>query len=328
MRDSWNEIGELARLVPTPHNTQPFRIRPRPDGGADLLLVCERLLPAEDPGNAYVTSAFGLFAMALERAGRSLGHEIAVTPIEHFDASTLDRHSGTLVIGTATRQPCAPAPVEGELIALRRTSRLPYHPRPITPGVLEFLCDVAAGAGQELTILSEPATVQAVLRRNAEAIIDNLQDRDEREEVRGWHRLGATPIHGDGLWQQPMNQPAWQLELAFRAPRVLTFSPLREFAINRYLRTQAGTQHVALIEGPFETWQDRITAGGALYALWLAMAEAGVYMHPFGSMLTNPVHAAWVAREFAAPKTWLILRLGYSDPPPRSPRLASIVVSA
>jgi len=328
MTNPWEEIGDLARLAPTPHNTQPFRIRPRADGGADLLLLCERLLPAEDPGNAYVTSAFGIFAMALERAGRSLGHEVVVTPIETLEAGALHRRSGTLVVGDAALAPGHAAPAEGELMALRRTSRLPYRPTPIAPAILDYLVEVAADAGQELTVFSDPLHVRAVLRRNAEAIIDNLQDRDEREEIRGWHRLGTTPRFGDGLWQQPMNQPAWQLELAFGAPRVLTLPGLRELAIARYLHTMRGTQHVAVLEGPFATWHERLTAGAALYALWLAMAETDVYMHPFGSMLTNPVHAAWVAHELAAPRTWLILRLGHSDPPPRAPRLASIVVAA
>lgn len=325
MQNPWEAIGDLVRLVPTPHNTQPFRIRPRGDR-ADLLLLCDRLLPAEDPGNAYVTSAFGVFAMGLERAGRSLGHEVIVTPIEALDAAALHRSSGTVVVGTATLGPSDCAPAEGELMALRRTSRLPYRPAPVAPAILDYLVEVAADAGHELTVFSDPLHVRAVLRKNAEAIIDNLQDRDEREEIRGWHRLGTTPRFGDGLWQHPMNQPAWQLELAFTTPRILTLPVLRELAVARYLRTMRGTQHVAVLEGPFSTWHERITAGAALYALWLAMAETGIYMHPFGSMLTNPVHAAWVARELAAPKTWLILRLGYSDPPPRSPRLASILV--
>jgi hypothetical protein len=43
----WEDIGSLARLAPTPHNTQPFRIRPRGER-AELLLLTERLLPRED----------------------------------------------------------------------------------------------------------------------------------------------------------------------------------------------------------------------------------------------------------------------------------------
>ncbi len=330
MDSPWHGIGALARWAPTPHNTQPFRIRPRADGGADLLLVCERLLPDEDPGNAYVTSAFGVFALALEHAGRALGYRVTVTPIAELDAASLDTQSGDIVLGDATlasRDPGERTAADSELMALRRTSRIPYRPTPIAPSVREYLCEVAAAGGQRLTIVTEPAAVRAVLRMNAEAIVDNLQHPAEREEIRRWHRIGPTPRHGDGLWQAPMNQPAWQLELAFGAPRLLAWSPIRELAIENYLRTQAGTQHVALLEGPFATWPARIAAGRALYTLWLAMAETDVYMHPFGSMLTNARYAAWITETFDTPATWLVLRLGYSDPPPPAPRLASIVVS-
>jgi hypothetical protein len=323
----WHGIGALARLAPTPHNTQPFRIRPRVDGGADLLLVCERLLPDEDPGNAYVTSAFGVFALAVEHAGRALGYRVTISPIAELDAATLDTNSGMLVLANAVLAPGERVAADSELMALRRTSRIPYQPTPIEPSVLEYLCEVATAGGQRLTIVSEPSAVRDVLRMNAEAIIDNLQIPAEREETRRWHRLGRTPVHGDGLWQEPMNQPAWQLQLAFGAPRVLAWGPIRELAITNYLRTQTGTQHVALLEGPYATWPERLAAGRALYALWLAMAETSIYMHPFGSLLTNPRYAAWLTCMFDTPATWLVMRIGYSDPPPAAPRLASIVMS-
>ena len=64
MRKIWEQIGSLARLAPTPHNTQPFRIRPR-GNRAELLLLTERLLPKEDHGNSYVAASFGTFAASL-----------------------------------------------------------------------------------------------------------------------------------------------------------------------------------------------------------------------------------------------------------------------
>jgi hypothetical protein len=50
----WESIASLARLAPTPHNTQPFRILPRSERTADLVAVTERFLPREDHGNLYV----------------------------------------------------------------------------------------------------------------------------------------------------------------------------------------------------------------------------------------------------------------------------------
>ena len=55
----WDGIGDVARLAPTPHNTQPFRIVPRGPRNADLVVVRDRLLPREDHGNLYMAAAFG-----------------------------------------------------------------------------------------------------------------------------------------------------------------------------------------------------------------------------------------------------------------------------
>ena len=60
--------------------------------------------------------------------------------------------------------------------------------------------------------------------------------------------------------------------------------------------------------------------------LWLEMANHDVYMQPMGSMLTNPRYAAEIARRFDVSDCWLVLRLGYSDEPPRAPRLKNILI--
>src|SRR5678815_5008550 len=85
----WEQIGALARYAPTPHNTQPYRIRPTGDDTAELVLVCARLLPHEDRGNAYVLAAFGTFAAALEHACRACGFAVTVTPCADVDGDAL-----------------------------------------------------------------------------------------------------------------------------------------------------------------------------------------------------------------------------------------------
>jgi hypothetical protein len=49
----WEQISSLARWAPTPHNTQPFRLIPRDDRTADIVILTERMLPREDHGNRY-----------------------------------------------------------------------------------------------------------------------------------------------------------------------------------------------------------------------------------------------------------------------------------
>jgi hypothetical protein len=326
MSGPWEDIARLARLAPTPHNTQPFRIRPRSPSLADLVLVAERLLPEEDHGNLYVLSSFGIFVAVLERAGRQFGRRIEVTPVASLDPGVLSKASGAIVLGEARLTAEIAAEPCDVLLDARRTSRLRYHDRDIAPAALAELVDVARRGGHRLLVQSDPAVVRPLLSLNAAAIVDNLQLASEREEIRGWHRIGPTPEFGDGLWQVPMNQPAWELRAAFAAPWLFALPGLRAFAIRRYLKTQAGTRHVALLCGAFQRWPELIAAGRMLLELWLAMAALGIYMQPFGSMLTNPIYAGRLAEQFRVNDCWLIMRLGYSDPPPRAPRLQSILL--
>jgi hypothetical protein len=322
----WDAIGDLARLAPSPHNTQPYRIRPLDERTAELVLVCDRLLPAEDRGNAYVLSAFGIFIATLEHAGRAHGFAVTVTPRAELDGAALTPASGPIVVGHAELAATAPDGDARRLLELRRTSRLPYHDRAVAPATLAWLDQIVTQAGHAWVATTDPSQIARLLRRNAHAIVDNLQDPAECEELRRWHRLGRTPLYGDGLWQAPMQQPAWQLRAAFTAPWLFTVEPVRTLAVRRFVHGQAGTRHVAAIGGPFATWSEQIAAGCLLFELWLAMAEAGVYMQPFGSLLTHPHHAQWVAADFGIAAPWLVLRFGYSNPPPAAPRLASIVM--
>jgi hypothetical protein len=322
----WQDIARLARLAPTPHNTQPFRIRPRNATRADLVLVSERLLPEEDHGNLYVLSSFGIFIAVLERAARHFGRLLEVTPVAELDPGALSKESGALILGEARLGDEIAREPSDVLLDARRTSRLPYHDREVAPEALARLVDVARLGGHRLILQSDPGVVGPLLRLNAAAIVDNLQLTSEREEIRGWHRIGPTPEFGDGLWQVPMNQPAWELRTAFAVPWLFALPGLRTFAIARYLKTQAGTRHVALLCGPFARWPDLVTAGRTLLDLWLAMATLGIYMQPFGSMLTNPGYARRLAEQFQVNDCWLIMRLGYSDAPPRAPRLETILL--
>jgi len=321
----WEDIARLARLAPTPHNTQPFRIRPRGER-AELVLLTERLLAREDHGNLYVAASFGTFAACLEHAARHFGRELEVTPVATLDTPSLEQMGPEVLVGEAELgAPIDAAPADG-LLDARRTSRLPYHDRPIEPAALSALTRVTESFGHRFIEHGDAAIVRPLLKLNAEAIIDNLQLADEREEIRGWYRLGETPEFGDGLWQGPMNQPAWELWSAFAMPSVFKLPGIRQFAVHRYLLTQRGTRHIALICGRFQEWPDLYRAGRLLLELWLEMAKHQVYMQPMGSMLTNPRYVTEIARRFACDDCWLVVRLGYSDPPPRAPRLERIVI--
>jgi hypothetical protein len=323
---TWREIAHLARLAPTPHNTQPFRLRPLDPRTADIVALSERFLPEEDHGNLYVASAFGIFAATLEVAAATLGVRVRIVPVDSIDVAGLHRAPVPTTLGTATIVgDMVPSP-DGSLLDLRRTSRIPYLDRVVDADVWTALRAIAESRGQRLLEYHDHGVVDETLRLNVEALIANLGLDREREEIRHWYHTGPTPPFGDGLWERPLNQTAFEIRTAFGSPRLFKLPIIRQLATQRYLNTQRGTRHIVLLCGPFATWPELANAGRALFGIWVEMARHGVYMQPMGSMLTNPAYAAEIAQRFAVPDCWLVMRAGYSDLPPRAPRLESILL--
>lgn len=322
----WREIAQLARLAPTPHNTQPFRIRPLDARTAEIVALSARFLPEEDRGNRYVASAFGIMAATIEMAAKARGVEAHVAPVQSIDVTNLHRATTPTVLGVATITGPSEVMVDPALLEIRRTSRIPYHDRLVPEETWAKLRAITASHGQRLIEHNTRDVVEATVELNVAALIDNLALRRERKEVQRWYRTGPTPQFGDGLWEKPLNQNSFEIGLAFGSPRLFRLPIVRPIVAHNYLKTQRGTRHIVLLCGPFEAWPDLVEAGRSLFGMWIGMARAGVYIHPMGSMLTNPKYAAEIARRFNVIDCWLVMRAGYSDVPSRAPRLESILI--
>jgi hypothetical protein len=325
-RDIWESISSLARYAPTPHNTQPFRIRPLSSRSAHLVILEERMLPVEDAGNRYVMASFGIFAETVERAARHFGIELCVTAYDCVRPGELGRARGPAVIGRAeVVGKCSPQD-QRHILTARRTSRLPYDNRPVPAHVLTQFRAIAKHHGHEFESFDDPVIVRDVLSQNVKALLRNNLKRAELAELRQWVRIAETPDQGDGLWSGPMNQPRWEMRLALAAPWMFVMPVIEELTRFKYLRTQAGTRHVAILRGPFDSWPELVRAGRMLMQLWLSMAAHDVFMLPFGSMITNAGCHAYLKKKFAADDIWFILRFGYSAVPPQAPRLDSVLM--
>jgi hypothetical protein len=92
-----------------------------------------------------------------------------------------------------------------------------------------------------------------------------------------------------------------------------------------YEHSMRGTRTVAWISGPFEKHDEWDNTGRMLARLWLTMTKHGVYLHPFGSVITNAKSHKLMADHFANSERkddlWLLLRLGHSDVPPQAHRM-------
>jgi hypothetical protein len=61
MNSRWEPIIQTALRTPSPHNTQPWRLRIKDDSHATLFMETARMLPDEDTTGHFLVCAMGMF---------------------------------------------------------------------------------------------------------------------------------------------------------------------------------------------------------------------------------------------------------------------------
>jgi len=320
----WHQIVDDARWAPSPHNTQPWFVKPLSPEEAELYAVRERLLPVEDPDGRFATAAQGIFLEALEVAAARLGLTIA-TQLE-FPTLGVDAVERPLVARMRLVARTEPTRFAAPLLRRRRTSRLPFDGRPVDPTTLRDLSSIAAEVGHQATFTSDPAVVDWVVSLNVDTVFYDLDEDDRRREIGSWTHESerAARARGDGFSPRSLGFPAPVVRLFFRHHGVFRPRPIRAVARKLYLRSARGTATVGWIAGAWSTPSDWLTAGRMLLRYWLALTERGLYSQPFGSVITSPrAHARLTERlriREAGREVWLLLRIGSGPEPPRSVR--------
>lgn len=348
-RDPWAAIARVVHRYPSPHNSQPLRLRRRDARTVEVCYDLDRGLPAEPDGIPFGFVAAGilveLVAIAAHAAGWEVDEDLAPTPLPYDDAEVGAGATGAAVatpppadgapgrlhpLGTLALRPAdgAVADLDVGLIAARRTSRLPYDDRVVAPAVLADAGVEAARWGHRLASTTDRAVVDRVVAINQRTLFDDVADPAVRAELATWLRYSEAEAarRGDGLSARCLGLPGAVLRWFVEHHRWWSRPVPGALARWLYLRTMRGVGQLAWLTGPFVTHDDHLAAGRALIRTWLRLTAHGVAVHPFGSVITNPrSHAAFTAAVGASPDredmAWMLLRTGYSATPPPSHRL-------
>jgi hypothetical protein len=319
---TWREILGYARWAPSPHNTQHWKFRLIDERRAVLLYDPKRLLPIEDAAGQFMASGLGILLEMMSIAAAPRGLEVKATPLNVSLDASAPQPSPFADLELVERS--APEPLDRELIVQRRASRLPYDDRPVAPAVLEELSRVAEQFGYQFKHSNDPAWVVGL---NADTMFYDLCDEATRREIGHWVRYSHDEAQrrGDGLAAFAMLFPGWMMRLFFKRNWLFQIPGVHQLCKWAYRRSMRGTRTVAWISGKFQEQPDCLVAGRALARLWLTMTKHGVYLHPFGSVITNHRSHQAMEEHFANAERrhplWLLVRLGHSDLPPRAFRL-------
>jgi hypothetical protein len=330
----WREGAAYARWAPSPHNIQPWLLRVVSPTHAELRYDPSRLLPKLDPTSAFTIIGLTMFADFLSTAVAPLGYAIRADYLMRpLDYSATD----PALFANLELIPISGEPVIDRAVILKRqTSRLPYDGFKAAESVMRTLAAESARFGNTFEWSSEDELVQWIIELNRFTLFNDLDRDDERNELRRWIRTSAheAATKKDGLWSECLRFPGWLLKAFFDEHEKWGKGWRAETCGKMLVEGMRGTRTVGWWSGPFAEPRDWIQAGHTLGRSWLELADKGLQMHPFGSVITNPVAHARLLRKLARPSSaeplWLLARIGRSDAPPRSYRLdeRSIFLSA
>ena len=322
--EPWPSIVEDARNYPSPHNSQPVKLRPVDERTAEVYYDLDLGLPAESFGIPFGHVCAGVFLESLRTVAEGLGHGVEES-LEHteMDFGSAERLHLLGTVRLVPRPASDDARTRLELFRSRRTSRRPYDARLVPDDVVAAATAVAGEAGHAFRTTAEPRTVRRLVHINQATLFSDLRNDAVYEEIMTWLRFSKDDARerADGLSAEAMLMPGGLLRFAM-SHRGLWDAPVVGAAIRgMYLNTMRGVRQLGWLEGPFGGPADYIEAGRTFMRLWLELTAHGVRLHPFGTVITNPGSHQAFAQEVGADESgdrmaWMLFRFGYSKTPP------------
>ncbi len=322
---NWGEILEYGRYAPSPHNMQPWLFRVDSDDTVTLLYDPKRLLPGTNPAGSYMQVGFGILNETLSIAAAPLGLDVKATyHCAHLDPAA----EGPQVLATLKLVKRKKHEIlSRQLIIDRRTSRLEYDGQPVKNELMQELAEIAQSYGHQFEYSHDPKEVKWTLRLNADAMFSDMSQPISRDEVASWMRFSVKDAkkRQDGLAAYTMNSSGFLMWLFVRFNWFFRLPIIYPIVRSVYEKTMSGTATVAWLTGPFKTQQDWENAGKMMARMWLTMTKHGVYLHPFGSVITNPKAHETMMEHFKDRKSagdlWMLMRMGHSKTPPQAQRI-------
>ncbi len=322
----WLEILEEAKNYPSPHNSQPIKVRIISDTSAEVFYDLDRGLPAENFGIPFGHVCAGVFLEGLSAVAGEYGFEVVETLAnKDMDFSSKDRLHPIARISLVPKEPTQEDVMMHLAFNNRQTSRRPYSKELVTSEIINPLKAIAEETGQTFTVLQDAHKVDEIIRVNQETLFLDLQNDAVHDEIMHWLRFSRkeAEVKSDGLSAETMLLPGNILRFAMGRRDLWEKPVLGKILKKIYLRTMAGVSQVAWLEGKFEGPEDYVRSGKTFMKIWLNLTLRNVYLHPFGTVITNPVsHKKFV--ELAGINeepngkhmAWMLFRLGYSKKPP------------
>lgn len=310
LTEALSSAARAAGQAPSIHNTQPWRWQVG-DGGLDLYLDRERLVPNTDPLARLAILSCGAALHHARTALAAGGWQIEVTELP-------DPADGDHLAHVAVYDRGAAAPEALHRLwamRVRHTDRRPVDPTPVGDDLLVAIRVAVEEAGGWLYVVP-PYEVVDVASATAYAQRAESSDPAWRTEMARW--TGGDHRDGTGI-----------PDAVIPAHPTRTTVPGRDFGHPGTLAVGGGHDRnatYAILYGPQDFAVDWLRAGQALSAAWLTAVDLDVSLLPMSAAVEVPVTRHTLRRLLSGlGEPYLVLRLGVCTPddtaPARTPRL-------
>jgi len=313
----WEELLKTAVLTPSPHNTQPWRLRISDDRHATLYMDRDRTLPDEDITGHFVRCAMGMFLESLRIISANSGMTLRYTLIDDDTAQPLIPFAALELEAGAE-----PSNYSNDLFHHRATSRLGSNGKRIDSQLSALLKQFEPDYGHRYHQFDEASLIEEIIQENIRAVFHDLNVPAYHDEIARWFRYSDEEAKNkaDGLDYRCMRTSAIELKLMKALPQIMRWPFFRTIMRRTYRRKLGDVSHIGIICGPFFDNAASVRAGAFLMRFWLELARHKLHIHPFGNLVTNAKSKSRVQAMTGMNDAWLVFRIGYTDDPPRSYR--------
>ncbi|HEX5744551.1 MAG TPA: hypothetical protein VFX84_03840 [Candidatus Saccharimonadales bacterium] len=323
-----NDLLELANLYPSPHNGQPVRLKRSGPDTFEAYFEKGRGLKAADISYIFSFVSMGVFIEHMSLCAAALGHGFSYKL--HLPEESDLHGTGLVRFATCYVRWHSQEPDDGLFHALgfRQTSRKKYK-EGVSRELAEEVARIAADEHMELQHLSDKQAQQAIWL-NQRAVFDDMSDEAVRRELDHWLRYTRQEKEKkkDGLAYDCMELNGRLMKRIVDHPAILKAPVISWLLKQYYLRTMSDSSDVFYVMAPFANGEQAFNVGTVIMRIWKTVAEAGRYLHPFGTIMSNrAAHKDFLelagVRHESRSDSYLVFiyRCGKSERPVRSLRM-------